>query len=943
MTQHVLNLDGQIIDIDRQLMEISRAECEEDLAMFVRQAWHVIEPGQPYIHGWHIDFLCEHLTAITDGVELDSGQLYNRLLINVPPGFSKSLLVGVFWPAWEWGPRNLPHHRFVCASHSLDLAIRDGLRMRRLITSDWYIERWGDRVQLTGDQNQKTKFENTSTGFRQAAATGSITGSRGDRVVCLPFESMVLSSQGWMPIGRIVEERLPVEIAGASQDGLISWQRIEEYEINPARPLVRIKTRSSVLECTTDHQVFVNGRGWVAASEINPGDTVKIAGDWSMRELLGRSSGGQKVLLPQVLPDIQGNDFSTNKHGSLRSMRDHDVSGSSSLSTCKFWPVLFQRMFSILSNGISKSSMVWRQGKADLFSLQKRIYSKEVGGQKGKMVFFNLRQLVCLGRKWASAGASSMRALWDTFSAQKLQIKNMLTCMRCRDAILSLFWQGERSLCAWTSGTSISARMDKNIQSENQKSGWELLPRVWEWGASFRSNASCASHQLREKRLEAGEPDNRLQNVSWGDARRERKPSDLATETVISVDLLDRSVDWTYNLRAGPHHNYFANGMLVHNCDDPHSVDGANSDAMRESTVQWFKEAVPTRLNNPDRSAIVVIMQRLHQGDVSGVILDEQLGYDHIMLPMEFDPTRAGPTLLGLEDPRTEDRELLFPERFSAEVVARDSKVMGPYATAGQFQQQPAPRGGGIIKPDWWETWVEEGWPPIDYVVASLDTAYTTKTENDYSALTIWGIFSGDINSARADNFVNARGKLRNNADEAARFDEGVRVSQLLDHNPESVPRVMLMAAWQERLEMPDLVRKVIETCKKFKVDTLLVEAKASGISVSQELRRLYNNEDFGVHLINPGAIDKLSRLYSVQHLFSEGIVYAPDRHWSDLVIRQCEIFPKGTHDDLVDTVSMALRFMRDRGLLTRAPERIAEIDAGRRHVGKAPTPLYPI
>jgi predicted phage terminase large subunit-like protein len=153
----------------------------------------------------------------------------------------------------------------------------------------------------------------------------------------------------------------------------------------------------------------------------------------------------------------------------------------------------------------------------------------------------------------------------------------------------------------------------------------------------------------------------------------------------------------------------------------------------------------------------------------------------------------------------------------------------------------------------------------------------------------------------------------------------------------------MLMAAWQERLEMPDLVKKVIETCTKMKVDTLLVEAKASGISVSQELRRLYNNEDFGVHLINPGAIDKLSRLYSVQHLFSEGIVYAPDRHWSDLVIRQCEIFPKGTHDDLVDTVSMALRFMRDRGLLTRAPERIAEIDAGRRHVGKAPTPLYPI
>jgi len=563
MTQHVLTYEGQILDIDRQLMEILRAECEESLASFVKQAWHIIEPGQPYIHGWHIDFICEHLEAITRGEVLDDGTPYNRLLINVPPGTMKSLLVGVFWPAWEWGPQNLPHHRFVCASHSLDLAIRDGLRMRRLITSEWYQERWGDRVQLTGDQNQKTKFENTATGFRQAAAAGSITGARGDRVII----------------------------------------------------------------------------------------------------------------------------------------------------------------------------------------------------------------------------------------------------------------------------------------------------------------------------------------------------------------------------------------------DDPHSVDGANSDAMRESTVQWFKEAVPTRLNNPDRSAIVVVMQRLHEADVSGTILDGQLGYDHIMLPMEYDQEREHTTMLGLADPREEEGELLFPERFPPEVVERDKRVMGPYATAGQFQQEPTPRGGGVIKPAWWVLWENEGFPPCDYIVASLDTAYTTKQENDFSALTVWGIFTSDISSITQNNYVsrNERGSRRSIADQNAAFDEGVKIRDLLDVNPESVPRVLLMGAWQERLEMPDLVDKVISTCKLMKVDTLLVENKAAGISVGQELRRLMTGEEFGVTLINPGSIDKLSRLYSVQHLFSEGVIYAPDRHWSDLVIKQCEVFPKGKHDDLVDTVSMALRFMRERNLLVRAPERMAEIDAGRRHVGSRPAPLYPI
>ena len=553
----------QKIDIDQTLYELDLVDAEESLADFVRQAWAVIEPGQEFIHGWHIDYLAAHLEAITDGVVLDNGEAYNRLVVNIPPGTMKSLLVGVFWPAWEWGPRNMPHLRYVCASHSLDLAIRDGLRMRRLITSEWYQKRWGDRVQLTGDQNAKTKYENTATGFRQAAAAGSITGSRGDRVII----------------------------------------------------------------------------------------------------------------------------------------------------------------------------------------------------------------------------------------------------------------------------------------------------------------------------------------------------------------------------------------------DDPLSVDGGNSEAILASTATWFLEAVPTRLNNPATSAIVLVMQRLSEGDTSGIILDRGLtGWDHLMLPMEYDPTRARPSLLGIEDPRQEDGELLFPARFSRETVERDKKIMGPYATAGQFQQTPTPRGGGVIKTAWWETWMEEsGYPPMDYIIASIDTAYTTKQENDFSAMTVWGVFSGDIASMRADNYVNSRGKMRSNVEEAARFDEGVRIRDMLDHNPESVPKVMLMGAWQERLELSELVAKVASTCRKFKVDKLLVESKASGLSVAQELRRLYGAEDWAVQLINPGSLDKLARVYAIQHLFSEGMIYAPDRAWADMVIRQCEVFPKGKHDDLVDTVSMALRHLRETGLLVRAPERMAEIDAGRRHVGAAPAPLYPI
>lgn len=132
--------------------------------------------------------------------------------------------------------------------------------------------------------------------------------------------------------------------------------------------------------------------------------------------------------------------------------------------------------------------------------------------------------------------------------------------------------------------------------------------------------------------------------------------------------------------------------------DDPHSVDGAESEAERLSTVRTFRESVPTRLNDPQRSAIVVVMQRLHEADVSGTILALGLGYEHLMLPMEFEPERFCRTSIGFTDPRTEEGELLFPERFPRAVVERDKVPLGSYAVAGQFQQRPSPRSGGLFQ-----------------------------------------------------------------------------------------------------------------------------------------------------------------------------------------------------------------------------------------------------
>lgn len=139
--------------------------------------------------------------------------------------------------------------------------------------------------------------------------------------------------------------------------------------------------------------------------------------------------------------------------------------------------------------------------------------------------------------------------------------------------------------------------------------------------------------------------------------------------------------------------------------DDPHSVKKAESDKVRAQTIITFREAIPDRLNDPTTSAIVVIMQRLHSDDVSGVILKLGLPYVHLCLPMEYEPERHCTIVLNGEeifsDPRTQPGELLFPERFPRKEVEALKKVKGAYAWAGQYQQRPTAREGGLFKRHW--------------------------------------------------------------------------------------------------------------------------------------------------------------------------------------------------------------------------------------------------
>jgi predicted phage terminase large subunit-like protein len=156
----------------RKNADAIRARCQT-LAGFVREAWHVLEPNATYQHNWHIDAICEHLEAVTDG-------RINRLLINVPPGSMKSLLVSVLWQAWEWGPKGLRSLRFLTTAFNDGPVKRDARKTRDLILSEWYQSLWPE-VALT--RTAEMSFSNSDTGTREGVAFGSLTSQRGDRLV----------------------------------------------------------------------------------------------------------------------------------------------------------------------------------------------------------------------------------------------------------------------------------------------------------------------------------------------------------------------------------------------------------------------------------------------------------------------------------------------------------------------------------------------------------------------------------------------------------------------------------------------------------------------------------------------------------------------------------------------------------------------------------------
>lgn len=295
--------------------------------------------------------------------------------------------------------------------------------------------------------------------------------------------------------------------------------------------------------------------------------------------------------------------------------------------------------------------------------------------------------------------------------------------------------------------------------------------------------------------------------------------------------------------------------------DDPHNPLQAESDQQRQKAIDWYDKTFSTRLNNKKTGGIVIVMQRLHQLDLTGHLL-EKGGWEHLKLPAECEK-RTVITVGSFEKVR-EEGDLLHPEREGRVELDRAKKDLGEFGYSGQYQQNPVPVGGGVIKKQW-ARWYKELPRQVRRLIHVWDTGFKDKQQNSYSALTIW---------------------------------------------QEADTGYYLREAWRDKLLYPDLKAMVKTFYDRDKPHAVVMEEKASGIALIEEMRRS------GVPIIAVQAEqDKILRGQLTTPLWESGQVNLPDpslgHEWLHDYLTEIFMFPKSAFDDWFDSTSHALNYLR--------------------------------
>lgn len=315
--------------------------------------------------------------------------------------------------------------------------------------------------------------------------------------------------------------------------------------------------------------------------------------------------------------------------------------------------------------------------------------------------------------------------------------------------------------------------------------------------------------------------------------------------------------------------------------DDPHSegeaVQAEFNPEIYDKVFSWYTSGPRQRLQ--PGGAIVIVMTRWSLRDLTGQILEHSAKNNGDKWEVvEF------PAILPSGKP-------LWPEFWSLDELEAVRREIPPRKWQAQYQQQPTAEANAIVKREWWMEWKEKDPPNPDFILMAMDTAFEKKTSADYSAIVIFGVWNNDEDGGQ--------------------------------------PNLILLEAWRERLEFPDLKKRVLEFYEEWEPDGVIVEKKASGAPLIYELRRM----GVPVQEYTPSrGQDKIVRLNAVADIFASGKVWAPKTRWAEELIDEIAAFPSGRHDDFVDATTLALARFRAGAFIGTSKDEIADNYSGMYH-----------
>jgi predicted phage terminase large subunit-like protein len=299
--------------------------------------------------------------------------------------------------------------------------------------------------------------------------------------------------------------------------------------------------------------------------------------------------------------------------------------------------------------------------------------------------------------------------------------------------------------------------------------------------------------------------------------------------------------------------------------DDPHSEQeaalAAQDPAVYDKVYEWYSSGPRQRLQ--PGGSIVIVMTRWGKRDLTGQVIkaSAQRGGDEWEV-VEF------PAILPSGNP-------LWPEFWSLKELSSLKEELPNPKWQAQYQQTPTSESSAIIKREWWQIWEDDSPPSVDMIIQSWDTAFEKNSRADYSACTTWGVFHHP------------------------------------DDTGETQANLILLNAFRDRLEFPELKKRVLEQYKEWSPDGLIIEKKASGAPLIYELRSM----GIPVQEFTPTkGNDKITRLNAVSDLFASSRIWVPNTNWAEEVVEEVASFPNGDNDDYVDSVSLALMRFRQGG-----------------------------